>query len=402
MFDLPKPLNVNRISSWAREFCESFDKFSANNSSEVIRVAYYYNKQPDDSTFRFRVLNMIDALTKPMNTESILATWFAKPQQEELIKILQKIDILVICRSTIDSSIHHILSLAKVYGVRIIFDIDDFVFSTKEIPLLVNTITSIPGDIVLEDDLWQYWYGYVSRIRETLDLCDEVIASTDYLADKIRNATGKKTQVVENFLGKKQLDFSRDLFEKKISLDFQRTTFTLGYFSGSPSHDKDFQILLPAVRSFLDSHSDARLLIVGYLDAKVLEPLDCKKVQHVPYTNFFSLQYLNSLVQLNLAPLQDNDFTRCKSGLKYINAAAVGVVTAASSTLSFSTLIKDGTNGFLLRDSDWQSFLEDYYESFELKHRKMAHQVFDDAIFNYSPHSRSNFVVQSLLNKIRS
>ena len=66
-----------------------------------------------------------------------------------------------------------------------------------------------------------------------------------------------------------------------------------------------------------------------------------------------NLQLALANVDLNIAPLQDNVFTNCKSELKYFEAAAAGTVTIASPTYAFRNSIVDGVNGFFASPIDW-------------------------------------------------
>ncbi len=67
------------------------------------------------------------------------------------------------------------------------------------------------------------------------------------------------------------------------------------------------------------------------------------------------MQRLIGEVELNLAPLQDNRFTNCKSELKYFEAAITGTLTIASPTYAFRNALRDGENGFLANDTEWET-----------------------------------------------
>ena len=71
-----------------------------------------------------------------------------------------------------------------------------------------------------------------------------------------------------------------------------------------------------------------------------------------------NLQRLIAEVEINIAPLQDNLFTNCKSELKYFEAAITGTITVASPTYTFSRAIVDGGNSFLAAAYEWNAKLE--------------------------------------------
>ena len=74
---------------------------------------------------------------------------------------------------------------------------------------------------------------------------------------------------------------------------------------------------------------------------------------------------------MNIAPLLVNDFTNCKSELKFFEAAAVETTTIASPTYAFKKAIADGKNGFLAEPGEWYDNLEYLYQHPE-ENRKIA------------------------------
>ncbi|MGC4431135.1 glycosyltransferase, partial [Streptococcus suis] len=65
-----------------------------------------------------------------------------------------------------------------------------------------------------------------------------------------------------------------------------------------------------------------------------------------------------SQVDINLAPLVTTTFNEAKSEIKWIEAAAVKVVTVASNLGAFEEMIQDGVTGVLADDNEWESKLE--------------------------------------------
>jgi glycosyltransferase involved in cell wall biosynthesis len=63
-------------------------------------------------------------------------------------------------------------------------------------------------------------------------------------------------------------------------------------------------------------------------------------------------------VDINVVPLQHNDFTHCKSELKFFEAALVETPTIAAATPVFQSAIEHGLNGFLVNDHDWDGALD--------------------------------------------
>jgi hypothetical protein len=62
-------------------------------------------------------------------------------------------------------------------------------------------------------------------------------------------------------------------------------------------------------------------------------------------------------------PLQANDFTNCKSELKYFEAAVVGAMSIASPSHTYAAAIRDGENGYLAKAQEWLSVIETAIEN---------------------------------------
>ena len=77
----------------------------------------------------------------------------------------------------------------------------------------------------------------------------------------------------------------------------------------------------------------------------------------VPLQDHLNLQRVIAEVEINIAPLQDNTFTNCKSELKFFEAAAVGTRTVATPTFTFRRAIRDGETGRLARTHEWDEAL---------------------------------------------
>lgn len=384
MYKTQGPLANLNSTPWAKPIQTRLKEIEKSDSKKII--AYFYNKDYDNSTFRYRCYNMCETINNGTSNHGLSSTWFVRQDADYLLSIIHKVDTLVVCRSTMDSLLSHVISLARVFDVKLIFDIDDLVIDPQMIPTIVNTVTTIPRDSEQEESLWNYWYSYVSRLRATFDACDSAIVPTVPLADFFLNSFEKKTAVIPNFMDLAQIDYSQALFETKLQRNFERNeSFTLGYFSGSPSHNKDFAIASSAIIDFMKKHKEVELLVGGYIDIDVFSRNNLSsRVSKLPYTDHLELQRNISSVEVNLAPLQQNQFTFSKSVLKYFDAAAVGVPTIASPTPNMEQAIENGRNGFISGDDMWLSTLETLFENFSETNMGLSVNANADAMINYT------------------
>ena len=338
----------------------TFDERLAALTSRRCRIAYYYDT-PDTATFRYRVLNMIQALAA-WPEGGISASWFCRADLGEMHRFIDRADALVVCRALYTPAIERLLIRAQARPIPVVYDCDDLVFDPDYVPLVMK---SLDLDLNQSESL-QDWYARMARHGAVMRRCDRVIATNPFLAEKMASSAGHtRSRVIPNFLHDTQQAVSTDLYEAKRNSGFQSDgTITVGYFSGSPTHNRDFAVAAPALARLMDSDPRIRLRVVGALGLQglsgELQGLSAKVGSRVEFYSLqdpMNLQRLIAEVEINLAPLQNNLFTNCKSELKYFEAAIVGTITVATPTDTFSRAIVDGENGFLANAFDWDDRL---------------------------------------------
>ena len=321
--------------------------------SKDRRIAYFY-EQPDTTIFRYRVLNMLQAVNAASDL-GISASWFSRQDLSHADRFIDRADALVICRARYDASVGRMIARARARGLPVFFDVDDLIFDSEYINLVLDT-----SDEQYESEIvWDHWFAHVGRLGATLRACDAVIVTNQFLADRVKAfAPHLPTSIVPNFLNQAQQEVSRELYAAKKNSGWARDGKVLvGYFSGTPTHNRDFKIVANALTSLLDDNPDVSVRVVGFLEptGPLLRHRD--RIEFHPQQDFLNLQRLVSEVEVNIAPLQDNPFSNCKSELKYFEAAAVGTLTVASPTFAFRNAIRDGENGFLANAQEWDSRL---------------------------------------------
>ncbi|WP_279477951.1 glycosyltransferase family 4 protein [Aureimonas sp. SK2] len=321
------------------------------------RIAYFYER-PDNSTFRYRIFNMMEVIEA--NWPEASASYFHLGDAAHLKTIVQSADVIVICRARYGDVVASLLLLARQRGIPVLFDVDDLVFDTQYVHLLTK---SLAQPMAAEVD-WDFWFAYVGRIGATLRHCDGAIATNAYLAERISDASQVPTAIIPNFLNEKQVARSGRIVEAKRASGFARDGHVhIGYFSGSPTHAKDFEQAASALARILDRYPVARVRMVGYLDVPPQLQAYETRIDRVGFHDYVNLQGLIGSTEINIAPLQDNRFTNCKSELKYFEAAIVGTVTIASPTHTFRDAIRHGENSYLARAHEWEQAIATVLET---------------------------------------
>jgi glycosyltransferase involved in cell wall biosynthesis len=247
------------------------------------------------------------------------------------------------------------LHRARARGVAVLYDVDDLVFDPASVTLILETLDQNPWDEATLD----VWYAALGRNGALLRMCDRAIATNEFLAGRIADFSKLPTGIIPNFLNAEQQALSSRLFgEKRRSGFLSDGSIHVGYFSGTPTHNRDFAIAAPALARLMDEDPRVVLRIAGFLDLDERLSRHRGRVEFIPLQDFLNLQRLVAEVEVNIAPLQNNVFTNCKSELKYFEAAIAGTITVASPTFTFARAITDGDNSFLATSYEWDSKLQ--------------------------------------------
>ncbi len=343
-----------------------------------LRAAYYY-EEANNSTFRYRAYNMAQAINGLPGGEHS-ASWFFQADLHALQGIADAADVLVICRSGYNHRVNQLITQFHNRGKPVLFDVDDFVFNTDYTHLVVDTLGLDKDD----PRVWDDWFAMMGRMGRTLKLCDGAITTNAYLAQRIAEFHQLPVHVVPNFMNPEQLALSERLYAEKQASGFARQGgLTLGYFSGSPSHRLDFALVESALERVLEAHDEARLMVVGYIEAGPHLQRFGSRISYQPFQDYVNLQRLVASVEFNLMPLQHNVFTHCKSELKYFEAAAVGTLSIASPSFNYAAAIQHGDNGYIARTHQWVDSMEEAMQAMG-QYADMARRAHADALGKFS------------------
>ena len=333
-----------------------------------MKKIIYITEDEKSAQFRYRVKNVAEAAKKSKKWK---VEWINKNNFSDYDLTQDEIGIVIICRQTAkDGVMLDIIKKTKRNNIKVLFDLDDLIFDYRDLPLLMWSTNS--KNVA-------YWVGYFWGIRRIAKRVDGFICTNDFLVEKLKRSFDKPVQVIPNSLNQEQVEVSEKWVEKLGKLDKVKKSvqgdgkLVIGYFSGSPTHTKDFQLVEPELIRFLESHDDSVLKIVGDMkySRRIQKMIDEGRVEIAKKTDYLRLQGRIAKVDVNIAPLVINDFTNCKSELKFFEAAVVETTTIASPTYTFKKAITDGKNGFLAQPGEWYDKLEYLYQHPE-ENRKVA------------------------------
>ncbi|MDD5467922.1 MAG: glycosyltransferase [Anaerolineales bacterium] len=299
--------------------------------------------------------------------------------EAHLPRLIPEGGLLILHRVIFDSWVEKLLAQAAAQDCLAVVDIDDLLFD----PSAFRWIDSPDFQVSARARLYQ---EDMRRHRLTLEACQAVIASTEYLADCVRPMK-RAVWVLRNAFSMEMLTLSASAADKKSKTPGR---VVIGYASGTPTHDRDFALLQPILCEILAKYLQVELWLLGPVHPGTGWGRSSSRVRQFKRVDWRELPGWLARFDVNLAPLQaDNPFAQSKSEIKYVEAGLVRTPTIASVTSAFEFAIHPGENGYLARDGrDWLAFLCALIENPDLR-VAVGERAYQDVLVRYHPATRA-------------
>ncbi|NEI71961.1 glycosyltransferase [Rhizobium lusitanum] len=306
-----------------------------------------------DPSTRYRCFNVAAALARNGLKVSVIS----QSRFEKNIDLLGDFDRYIFHRPMISDILGNFLH-KKQQSEKIVADFDDFIFDVRFAKLM--PAHRFRGVSLTDTARFLARNASASRYFSNFSL------STSPLADEVFRIFTPKNVVVSSNSLDPAFQGIANIYRTKVSN--KDRAYRFGYFAGTATHDSDLASIAPAIVEALKADKHARMLILGPI--KLPDPFKGfeARIEHrkqvVP---FHQLPAVMAQVQTVIAPLEINNFTRCKSGLKFFEAAAVGcavVATPIPDIERFESPLLRKVNGF----DEWSEAL---LRPFELSERQV-------------------------------
>ena len=332
-------------------------------------------------TRRYRTLHLFEQL-RLVGIDCALSH-LTDPQ---LPRLLERAKMVIFHRTPLDGYVDKLLERLRRRGALVILDVDDLVFD----PAAFQWIDSPDFQDPLRAKLYR---AEMERQREMLDSSQAVLASTDFLAERVRNY-GKPAWMHRNAFSHEMLELSEAAYSSRRT---NRERIVIGYASGTPTHDRDFEIAKPALKHILQRFHHMELWLIGKLDPGSNWGVLADRIKRIPWVPWRKLPELMVQLDINLAPLViDNPFAQSKSEIKYMEAALLRLPTVASPTGAFQTAIRSGENGFLANTpAEWAEALESLVREQGVR-LQVGQRAYEHALAHYHASRRAHELLATL------
>lgn len=237
-------------------------------------------------------------------------------------------------------------------------------------------------------------YEYVNRVSKSImdfiDASDVITVTTPTLASKFDE---EKTVIIPNYYVDSVLDIKDDIkSEGKLKL---------GYY-GTLTHSKDLLLIKNVILKLKEKY-DFDFEVIGGFNASDNVDEDWFKAIELPPNNMdFEkfMKWLSKTVDWDIAlvPLENSPFNQCKSELKFIELAILGLPGVYSDMCVYNSVVNDGIDGFLAsNDDEWIYKIEKLILDKSLR-RTIRKNALNKVLSDYLIEDRINKWDEILLN----
>lgn len=308
----------------------------------LLRALYVTDRW--DGPYRYRCREACEQLRKDGAVANVLHV-----EDPRLRAEIPRYGVIVLFRLAWSERVEAVMEAARSSGIAVLFDIDDLAFDPSVDELMPFRNRYSAGE-------WASTYGrQMLGLGKTLLACDAFIGSTAELAERAARL-GKPAHVHPNVVPEYYLRTGR--FSRVVRGTLGREP-TIGYFSGSDTHDEDFSSIVPAIDRVLHHCPRTRILVCGHLEVPGGHPGVERRVVRLPYMHWREFAIAYAACHVTVAPLAvKNAFTDAKSALKFFEAGAFYTPTIASPVREMASAIRHGETGWLANtESEWAELI---------------------------------------------
>jgi len=273
-----------------------------------------------------------------------------------------------------------------------IYAVDDLVIDRKYTDNLPVVRAMLPEDRKLYDN-------GVERHNKLMRCCDYAITTTEGLADELKKYDNFRDVYIDRNSMSDEMIYYADKAIAEVKRDAKKVV--IGYFSGTNTHNEDFQMVAPALIKILKKYENVYIKLAGRLEAP--EPLKdfADRLIFTPYVDWRRLPYELRQCDVTLSPLIDSVFNRAKSENKWSESSLVEAATVASDVGAFKISIDNGKTGILVENTTdgWFRGISRLVEDVTLR-ENIARQAREYVRKNYRTTGQRAVALQEFLEEI--
>ena len=200
------------------------------------------------------------------------------------------------------------------------YEVDDVVFA-EDIPLYNRNRDAFTSQEIQ------------NSIKEILSSMDEILVTSEYFRDYMIEKSGNKNvTVVPNYLMKWWFDRYYNLGDLIKAYEKNKKKPVVAIFASGTHCDVANRVnqqddFAPVIKHIIQTRTDFDWRFYGSFPLQLKPYINNGQIKHFPWVQLpeFAQTMADSGAQITFASLQDNNFNRCKSNIKLIEAGAIGL-----------------------------------------------------------------------------
>lgn len=340
----------------------------------------------DELLNRYRAGHMIESL------ESMGVTVSEVRYYNLSLDDIRRHNVFIFCRCPWMPEYEKLFKEIKKRNKITIYEVDDLVIDRKYTDTLKVVQDLVPEEREIYDD-------GVYRHGKLMQACDYAITTTNELAAELQTYKNlKEVFINRNSMSEEMLHHSNEAIK---TVERDEDSIVVGYFSGTHTHNEDFQMVAPAIVKVLKKYKNTKVKIAGRIDTpEEFEGFD-DRIIHMPYVDWRKLPSELRECDIILSPLVDTVFNRAKSEIKWAEAALVGVPVVASDIGAFSDSIRHEETGLLV-DNNQQAWFEalDRLVANQSLREKLSQNSREYIVSNYMTTGRRAELLKAFIDRI--
>lgn len=267
-------------------------------------------------------------------------------------------DLVVIPRVSDEKFVSLIKQLQET-GIKVAVEYDDFLFDISPLSPHYTDYGDKEVEIEIEGEKVKLWEDGKNIdlkltaerracVKEALRTADFAIVTTDKLKAEY-SKYAKNIAVLPNCI-------DMNLWQP---LPLKKNGEVRLYWAGGASHYEDWCLLDGALQAIMTKYPQVKLVIMGQKFDGTLAGIPKDRIEYHEWVDCAAYPYKTAILNADIAliPLQDTRFNRCKSAIKWIEQAAMGVPAVVSMVTPYQEMF-DGENAVMIADNTTDQWIK--------------------------------------------
>jgi len=200
---------------------------------------------------------------------------------------------------------------------------------------------------------------------------DWVTVSTEPLRNAVLPLNGN-VRVLPNYIIPSEWKFKRKKHSK----------IRIGWV-WSPTHIPDMHIVEGALKKIQAKYGDKIEIVIFGSTIDIWKDIKTTNIAGVTYDKYPKV-FTEAGIDISIAPLDDNEFNKAKSNIKWLESTLAGAAFIGSNVYPYECSVKDRKTGYLAKnESQWVKYLSWLIEN-EERRKEMVENAKKEVIEKYT------------------